>query len=92
MAGSCGFWGVLAATALFTAKLNASGITYQFDTPFPTDPSPAVPAPGITVDFENVSGGVSLIISAVGLTGSEFASEMYFNLDPNERLLDLEIP
>ena len=61
---------------------NGTGIIYQFDTPFPTDPSPAAPTPWITADFENVSGGVNLTISAVGLTGSEFSSEIYFNLDP----------
>ena len=66
----------------FSTNLSAAGIIYQFDTPFPTDPSPAAPAPWITADFENVSGGVNLTVSAVGLTGSEFSSEIYFNLDP----------
>lgn len=74
---------ILAAITFSSTQLNATGIIYQFDTPFPADPSPAAPAPWITSDFENVSGGVNLTISAVGLSGSEFASEMYFNLDPS---------
>jgi hypothetical protein len=74
---------ILAAITFSSTQLNAAGIIYQLDTPFPADPSPAAPAPWITADFENASGGVNLTISAVGLTGSEFASEMYFNLDPS---------
>ena len=74
---------ILAAITLSSTELKATGIIYQFDTPFPADPSPAAPAPWITADFESVSGGVNLTISAVGLTGSEFASELYFNLDPS---------
>jgi hypothetical protein len=62
---------------------NATGILYQFNTPFPTDPSPSGPTPWLTADFENSAGGVTLTLSAAGLTGSEFASEMYFNIAPN---------
>jgi hypothetical protein len=61
----------------------ATGILYQFNTPFPTDPSPSGSTPWLTADFENTAGGVTLTISAAGLTGSEFASEIYFNIDPN---------
>jgi hypothetical protein len=62
---------------------SASGLVYQFNTPFPTDPSPSGPTPWLTADFENINNGVSLTLSAAGLTGSEFASEVYFNLAAN---------
>jgi hypothetical protein len=74
---------VLTALTFSSTRLIGAGVIYQFDTPFPSDPSPAAPTPWITADFENVSGGVNLTISAAGLTGSEFASEIYFNLDPS---------
>jgi hypothetical protein len=74
---------VVLTTLVFLPNLsNATGILYQFSTPFPTDPSPAGPTPWLTADFENTAGGVTLTISAAGLTGSEFASELYFNIDP----------
>jgi hypothetical protein len=79
--------GVITGTLLISAAWFSSvtakgtGILYQFDTPFPMDPSPAAATPWITADFENDSGGVKLTISASGLSGTEFASEMYFNLD-----------
>src|SRR5882757_2624993 len=77
-----GLAGYLALVALvfFPILSSATGILYQFNTPFPTDPSPAGATPWLTADFENVNNGVSLTISAAGLTGSEFASEVYFNL------------
>jgi hypothetical protein len=62
---------------------SASGIIYQFNTPFPNNPRPSGSAPWLTADFENATGGVTLTLSAGGLTGSEFASEMYFNIAPN---------
>jgi len=74
---------VLTTLVLVPILSNATGILYQFSTPFPTDPSPAGPAPWLTADFENTTGGVTLTISATGLTGTEFASEIYFNIDPN---------
>jgi len=70
----------LVALVFFPILSSATGILYQFNTPFPTDPSPAGATPLLTADFENVNNGVSLTISAAGLTGSEFASEVYFNL------------
>jgi len=76
---------VALTTLVFLPILSsATGILYEFSTPFPTDPSPAGPTPWLTADFENTAGGGgALTISAAGLTGSEFASEMYFNIDPS---------
>jgi len=61
----------------------ASGILYKFNTPFPTDPSPSGATPWLTADFENANNGVLLTISGAGLQGTEFASEVYFNLAAN---------
>jgi hypothetical protein len=61
----------------------ASGILYQFNTPFPTDPSPSGSTPWLTANIENSANGVLLTISGAGLTGNEFASEVYFNLEPS---------
>ncbi|MDD5140980.1 MAG: hypothetical protein PHY43_12050 [Verrucomicrobiales bacterium] len=73
----------LTTLVLLPIASNASGILYQFDTPFPSDPSPSGSTPWITANFDDASGGVLLTIAAVGLTGSEFASQIYFNLAPS---------
>lgn len=85
--------GAVAAAGLFVPlKSNASGILYQFDTPFPADASPAGSAPWIDASFQDVSGGVLLTVSNLGLIGDEFLQGngsganggIFFNLNPND--------
>lgn len=61
--------------------LSAKAITIGLGSPFTSDPSPAGTAPWLTATFTDVSGGVQLKIDAANLSGSEFASDIYFNLD-----------
>lgn len=84
--------GVVAAGFLLSTNTNASGILYQFDTPFPSDPNPDGSSPWINASFQDVSGGVLLTVSNVGLTSSEFLQGngsganggIFFNLNPND--------
>jgi hypothetical protein len=76
--------GVLAVALFFPAKIRASEILYQFNTPFPSDSSPAGPSPWILASFSNAAPGtVFLTISNTAISKSEFASELYFNLNTN---------
>jgi len=82
--------GVAAAGLLVPAKTNASGILYQFDTPFPSDPSPDGSSPWIDASFQDASGGVLLTVTNLGLTSTEFMQGngsganggLFFNLNP----------
>lgn len=84
--------GVAAAGFLLPIRANASGILYQFDTPFPSDPSPDGSSPWIDASFQDVTGGVLLTVNDVGLTSSEFLQGngsganggIFFNLNPND--------
>jgi hypothetical protein len=84
--------GMTAAGFLLPTKANASGILYQFDTPFPSDASPAGSSPWIDASFQDVGGGVLLTVNNVGLTSSEFLQGngsganggIFFNLNPND--------
>src|SRR5579863_756627 len=71
---------------------NAS-IIYQFNTPFPTDPTPSGNGPWIDASFTDVTPGtVLLTITNVNITTSEFlkgngngaSGGLYFNLNPND--------
>jgi hypothetical protein len=74
----------VASALSFSARTSASEILYQFNTPFPSDPSPAGSAPWIDATFSNATPGtVFLTITNAGFVGSEFASELYFNLNTN---------
>lgn len=84
--------GAAAAGFLLPVKTNASGIFYQFDTPFPADASPAGSSPWIDASFQDVNGGVLLTVNNVGLTSDEFLQGngsganggIFFNLNPND--------
>jgi hypothetical protein len=84
--------GVAAAVFFLPVESNASGILYQFDTPFPADASPAGSSPWINASFQDVSGGVLLTVNNLGLTSSEFLQGngsganggIFFNLNPND--------
>lgn len=74
----------VASAMFFSGKIRASEILYQFNTPFPSDPSPVGAAPWIDAFFSNATPGtVFLTITNAGFVGSELASELYFNLNPN---------
>jgi len=82
---------VLAVGLFLPATTHASDILYEFDTPFPSDPTPTGSAPWVDAEFQDVSGGVQLTISNVGLTTGEFIQGMgngannglLFNLNPS---------
>lgn len=92
--------GVVLAAALFLARnAIASGILYQFNTPFPSDANPNTNASvWIDASFQDASGGgVLLTVTNVGLTSGEFLQGMgsganaglFFNLDPNDNPTNL---
>jgi hypothetical protein len=71
--------------ALFAAApiSHALDYDYRFNTTF-SGTGPAGSAPWIEATFHDVaSGTVSLVISNNGLSGSEFISGLYFNLNSN---------
>jgi hypothetical protein len=90
MTGSIASFVSLTILVFLPILSSASGILYQFNTPFPTDPSPSGSTPWLTADFENTSSGVDLTISSAGLQGSEFINGngnganggVFFNLNP----------
>lgn len=73
-------WVFLLLAAPFCRALDYD---YRFNTTF-SGTGPAGPAPWVNAFFSDVSSGtVSLIISNNGLSGSEFISGLYFNLNTN---------
>lgn len=74
----------LAASLFLPLKANAD-FMFLFDNNF-SGTSPAGPAPWTKLVFQDVGLGpsatVNVTFSTVGLTGSEFVSELYLNLDP----------
>ena len=85
--------------AWFTSlTANGTGILYQFDTPFPSDPNPAGPVPWIQAAFTDITPGTVLMtISNVNLTSGEFVKGngnganggLFFNLNPNDNPANL---
>lgn len=57
----------------------------------PTAFSGSNPSGSITATFTDVAGGVQLVMSASGLSGSEFIGEWDFNADPSLDLSQLSI-
>lgn len=87
--GSCF---TLATMLLCPGRINASGILFQFDTAFPSDPNPAGTGPWIDAYFQDVSSGtVLLTITNVQLAAGEFVGGagnganggVFFNLNPS---------
>jgi len=77
------------AGVLLVGSLGSPGISsaadyiYRFDTTF-SGTSPSSSGPWLDALFHDVaSGTVSLTISNNGLTGTEYVSGLYFNLNPN---------
>jgi hypothetical protein len=74
---------VLLTAGLSPSQGRAAGFVYHFGNFF-EGTSPVTSPPWSSALFEDVAPGtVSLTISNPGLTGSEFISEMFFNLNPS---------
>jgi hypothetical protein len=89
--------GVVGVVVFLTAwfcppKANANGILYQFDDVFSYSgsvTSPAGPAPWIDATFQDTANGVLLTVNNPGLSGGEFLSELYLNLNPIDTVNNL---
>jgi len=78
-----GISAVLAASLWFPAKLGAVDYVYSFTNAF-SGASPQAASPWTQVWFHDVTNGtVSITISNIGLTGTEFISGLYLNLNTN---------
>src|SRR6266478_9248269 len=75
---------VLLVIGISNGRLSANPVTYYFNHEFSSGTSPASPTtPWLTAVFQDVAPGtVSLTLTAPHLTGSEFVSGWYFNLNP----------
>lgn len=88
---------ILLVFALFCCMsdgVNATAITFNYNNILPGQSySPAGFPPWMTATFDDngASGPVKLIIVATNLTGSEFISKVYFNLNPSLNVQDLSI-
>ena len=72
----------LAAGLSVTSNLEpakAATITFEFDQEFSGATAPEGVAPWLTATFEDIVGGVSLVIEATNLSGTEFLSNFFFN-------------
>lgn len=73
---------IMMLSAATTAS--ADSVLYEFDGIFSADSvAPSGAVPWVDADFQDVSGGVLLTISNADLTGGEFLSSMYLNLNTN---------
>ena len=74
--------GAALLVSLLAPSKAAADFYYHLNNTF-SGSSPSGPAPWVDAFFHDVSPGtVDLTISAVGLTGTEFLSEFYINLNP----------
>jgi hypothetical protein len=79
------FAGAIAAAILWSGAAAASTVTFDFNYQFSTTgTSPVGGAPWFTAMFADnaTPGSVELTVSTGGLSGSEYVSGLYFNLDP----------
>ena len=80
---------VLFAVAVLAAGMasvaSATILTFDSNVVFSGGTPPAGSAPWLRATFDDsvVSGQVRLTMSALGLTGTEFVEQWYFNLDPS---------
>ena len=79
--------------ALFLpARSNASAVLYQFDDVFSysgSASSPAGPGPWVDATLQDNANGVLLTINNLGLTGGEFLSQLYLNINPLDNAQNL---
>ena len=72
---------LLALGLVFSPKLEASTITYDFDHTF-TGVPPIGPTPWLTATLRDEVNGVQLSLAAPGLTGNEAVNQSFLNLNP----------
>ena len=74
----------LVAALSFPLPGQAAIVTYDLCVEFSDGTSPAGPAPWLRAAFDDDgdTGSVTLTMEDLNLTGTEFVSEWYFNLDP----------
>jgi hypothetical protein len=79
-------WGVAfvsAVTLLILPAKASADFYYLFDHTW-TGTGPVAPAPWVSEFFHDIAPGtVSLTVSNVGLSGTEYVQELYMNLNPN---------
>jgi hypothetical protein len=72
----------------------ASTLTFDFATTYSNTTLPGGPAPWLTATFNDATASagndVRLTLTAGGLTGSEFISNVYFNLNPAINPFDVQ--
>jgi hypothetical protein len=65
---------------------SASLLTFDFAVQFSNNVQPGGPSPWLTATFDDTAASagndVRLTLTANGLTGAEFISDVYFNIDP----------
>jgi hypothetical protein len=73
-----------ALALLHDSVARANTVTYDYNYEFSTGTTPTGPAPWIRAVFQDVTPGtVTLTLTTPDLSGSEFVSGWYFNLNPN---------
>jgi len=83
---------LLMGATLLLQTASASSITYDFDHEFSSGTPPAGAAPWLQAVFSDAGANtVQLTLSTLNLTGSEFVSGWYFNLNPAFSTADLTI-
>jgi len=71
-----------AALALVDAPALAGVVTFDYAIEFSGGASPEGPVPWLRATFTDVDGSVTLDLTALNLSGTEFVSKWLFNLDP----------
>lgn len=74
------------------ARANAVGVLYQFDNVFSysgSASSPAGPGPWVDATLQDAANGVLLTVNNLGLTGGEFLSQLYLNINPADNVNNL---
>jgi hypothetical protein len=67
------------------ARADATGVFYQFDNVFSysgSASSPSGPGPWVDATLQDTANGVLLTVDNLGLSGGEFLSQLYLNINP----------
>jgi len=88
------FFAFIFAFFLCNQVTHATVLTYNFNLEFSGASEPAGPAPWLTakVDDETNLGYVTLTLDSSGLTGNEWVSQWYFNLNTTLNALEVAYP
>jgi hypothetical protein len=85
--------GVVLATLTMGSAANAAVITFNLTTEFSGGTAPVGSTPWATATFDDSFGGANtarLTMMAGNLSGTEFISAWYFNLNPALRVFDIQ--